>query len=452
MADVSTLHPDLTSDRTADWKLMRDVLNGQRAVKAAGTSYLPMPSGFKSMPDGGADAYDKAYKLRAIVPELLAPSLAAMIGIIHAKETKIDLPNGLQGIWENADGKGTSLEAFHRRITRHLLWLGRYGLLTTAPVDGGEPYLAGYVGDAIINWDDSFFVLDESGKKRDGYEWKDQKRFRVLELVDGRFTSTLYVGDEKGFTQEAQNQPVALGDKPLGFVPFYVGNARDVSTAVETPPLIGIANAIISAYQLSADWRWQLYMSGQETLVAINGDAPTQVGAGVAHSMKGTADLTPDLKYVSPSCTGIEAHEKAIEQQKQAAIMAGARMLDQQEKSQESGEARKLRFASETANLMSVAQVSAALLERGLKAAAIMKGLDDKDVVVKPPADLLDNTMSSEEFAKLFTVYESGGISWETFYERGQAGGIFSAERDAANELALINPDGAEDRDTSVLA
>lgn len=449
MQDVKTTHPDITPDRVADWCLMRNTMQGQRAVKREGVRYLPMPSGFKSMPDGGEEAYNRAYKLRAIVPELLAPSVAAMIGIIHAKETQITIPDGLSSIWENADGEGMSLEAFHRRITRYLLWLGRYGVLTTAPVDGGEPFLAGYAGDSIINWDRDFFVLDESGKKRSGFEWKDNPKFRVLELVDGLYVSTVYEGES--LDTVTISEPVALGGQRLEFVPFYVGNARDVVATVETPPLIGIANAIINAYQLSADWRWQLFMSGQETLVAINGEAPKTVGAGVVHQMMGNDTVTPDLKYVSPTCSGIEAHEAAIEKQVEAAVMAGARMFEQEKSTQESGEARRLRFASETANLQSISQVSAALLERGLKAAARMKGLDDSDIVVTPPKDLLDSTMSAADFAQLFTVYTQDGMSWETFYERGQAGGIFSPERDADEEFALIDPEGAEDERQAAL-
>ena len=98
MQDVKTKHPDLTPERLADWCLMRHTMQGQRAVKREGVRYLPMPSGFKGMADGGQDAYEKAYKLRAIVPELLAPSVAAMIGIIHAKETQITIPDGLSSI------------------------------------------------------------------------------------------------------------------------------------------------------------------------------------------------------------------------------------------------------------------------------------------------------------------------------------------------------------------
>ncbi|MCK3785438.1 DUF4055 domain-containing protein [Sinorhizobium meliloti] len=114
----------------------------------------------------------------------------------------------------------------------------------------------------------------------------------------------------------------------------------------------------MNAYQLSGDWRWQLFMSGQETLVAINGEAPKTVGAGVVHQMMGSDPMTPDLKYVASTCSGTQKHEDAIEKQKEAAVMAGAGMFEQEKSTQESGKARRLRFARETANLMSVSQVS----------------------------------------------------------------------------------------------
>ncbi|MQX57362.1 hypothetical protein [Sinorhizobium meliloti] len=128
----------------------------------------------------------------------------------------------------------------------------------------------------------------------------------MLELVDGLYVSTVYEGEDLGTI--TTSEPVALGGQRLDFVPFYVGNARDVVPAVETPPLIGIANAIINAYQLSADWRWQLFMSGQETLVAINGEAPKTVGAGVVHQMMGTvmtANTAISRWRPFRSCSGI---------------------------------------------------------------------------------------------------------------------------------------------------
>ncbi len=433
---VTAKHPEYTASREYQWRQMRDTVNGSLAVKRRGTAYLPMPNGFKAMADQGEAAYS-AYTTRADFPEIVAPSIGAMVGIVHGKEIQVDMPDALKYLWEDADGHGMSLEAFHRTITRHLLTLGRYAVLADAPASG-EPFLAGYAAESIINWDVNFYVLDETYLKRDGFIWTQEPRYRVLELVDGLYQATEYEGN---LGQGEPITPTARGNAPMRSIPFAIANARDLSAAIESPPLIGVSDAAISIYQLSADYRLQLFMSGQETLVAINGEAPSLVGAGVVHQMNGTGEMTPDLKYVSPSCSGIEAHKEAMTEQREAAVMAGARMFENSGNAQESGEARKLRFASETANLMSVAMASCGLLERGLKGAAMLAGLNPNEIVVTPPSDLLDNTMSPADLAALFDVYEKEGMSWQTYYERGQRGGIFSTERDADTEFDMITGD-----------
>lgn len=452
---VSARHPEVTPERVYEWRLMRDTYAGQEQVKHAarnmgnatggitsaterGETYLPKPSGFAAMRDGGALAY-QAYKLRAMLPEYVAPTVAAMVGIVHGREAQLEMPAAMAFLEEDIDGQGTPREIFHQRITRNLLLMGRYGLLADAPVGGGNPYLRGYEAETIINWDQGFYVLDESHMARDGFEWNRVRQYRVLDLVEGRYR--VRVLDEAGLDLVAEEYPVSRGGAAVDMLPFAVATSRDLTAGVETPPLIGVAQAAVAAYQLSADYRHQLYMSGQETLVAINGDAPTAVGAGVVHTMKGSSDLQPDLKYVSPTCAGINAHREAITEQRQAAMEAGARMF-QGGNGQESGEARRMRFASEMANLQSIANMSAALLETGLRHVAAFMGLNPRDVVAIPPADLLDRTMTPQDLQALFAVYNEGGMSWETYHANGQRGGIMSAERTHDEEFALIDGQG----------
>ena len=432
---VSTRHPEMDARRLSDFRTMRDTMVGAQQVKAAGTLYLPKPSGFASHGDGGDSAYE-AYKKRADFEELVAPTVAEMVGIVHAKETQIELPDAMAPIWENADGDGLTLEAFHRRITRNLLWLGRYGILTDAPAGGGMPFMAGYCAETIINWDSDFYVLDESEMRRDGFQWSHVERYRVLRLDGPAYVAEVHEG---GSVTDVT--PRRMGGGTLDVVPFVVGNARDLVPHLDTPPLIGVGNAAIAIYQLSADYRHQLFMSGQETLVAINGPAPQYVGAGVVHEMNEGGDQgnQPDLKYVGPSAKGIEAHKVAMEQQRRAAARAGAKLFDESEHSQESGDARRLRFAAETASIMSVALVSAGLLERGLRNVAVMMGQNPDAVVVTPPSDLMDNTMQADALERLFNVYDRGGMSWQTYYEAAQKGGIMSPERDADAEFSLID-------------
>ena len=433
---IETKHPSYDTARAADWDLCSTAYNGEAYIKEAGTKYLPQPSGYSAAgghDDGGKAAYD-AYKARAEFPEFMAVSVGAMVGVIHQREIQIEMPDAMAYLMESADGQRTTLEDFHRAITRNLLVSGRYGLLADAPETQGMPFLSGYSGASIINWDEDFFVLDESGHVRVGFDWEARTAHRVLQLDNGRYVQTYHDG-----AAERDITPTGLGGGALDRVPFAVANAKGVTSAIETPPLVGVARAARDVYQLSADQRLQLFMSGQETLVAINGPRPTAVGAGVVHEMTGAEGMAPDLKYVSPSCSGITAHGEKIAERKEAAAQAGARMFEQASSGQESGDARRLRFQSETANLMTVAQSSCALLERGLRDVAMMLRQNENDVVVKPPADLLDPTMDAQEVATLWGVVMQGGMSWPTFYERTQKGGVMSAERDADEEYALIS-------------
>jgi hypothetical protein len=447
MSGVDAKHPEY-ADHVSEWTLMRHTHRGEKAVKEAGEEYLPMPSGFRVQADSGRAMYG-AYQKRAQFPEIVAPTIRGMIGVIHRTEAQIEMPDAMLGLWERATSDGLPLEALHRRITGELLLTGRYGLLVDAPSTGGDlPYLAGYSAEALINWseDRDFFVLDESGWKRDEFAWSDQKGYRVLRLVDGRYEVETYSGTTRGADVL---QPTARGGQSLDQIPFVVIGPRDLAVAPQEPPLIGVARAALALYRLDADYRHQLYMSGQETLVVINGDAPTAIGAGVVITLtsgqgEDGKEYTPDAKYVGPSGRGIEAHRTAIQDERENAVAAGARIFDSAKKAAESGEALRLRYAAQTATLTSIAQASAAGVEKALRFAAVMIGADPNAVVVKPSLEFLDASLDPSAAEALLRVWQGGAISFETLYENLQRGEIASAERSAEEELKLIDREDIE--------
>ncbi len=453
MADVEEKHPDYTTESINEWALMRATKKGESEIKRKAELYLPKPSGFTMASDGGTAMYN-AYRKRAQFEEIVSPTISSLIGLAHNKETEIELPESMNYIIEKANKKGLTLNAFHQSITRNLLTTGRYCILTDAPVDGGEPILCGFIGETLINWDEGseFYVIDDSGPVRNGFKWTDQKRHIVLELVEGKYVQKIYID---GVEAVEQIEPTALGNKAMDRIPFAVANALDMTPDIQTPPLIGVAQAALANYQLSADYRHQLFMSGQETLVAINGKGPTAVGAGVIHEMQGAEGIDPDLKYVSPTCSGIEAHKEAMQANRSTAATAGARLLEQQDgNKQESGEARGLRFTSETASLQSIVNVSAQILERSLRDVALMKGLNEDDVSVTPPKDLMDQTLNPQDAKALVEVWQAGGVSHQTLDENLQRGGIRSKERTFEEEIVLINSvdDADEDDDLQAAA
>lgn len=434
---VDSRHPSYTADRVAEWDLCRDAYEGESAIKGAGPAYLPMPSGFAAMEDRGVAMY-AAYQARAQFPDIFAPSVGAMVGIIHGNDIQVELPAPLEYLREDVDGGGMTLTDLHRRVTRALLVSGRQGILADAPQDGGDPVLALYAGRTIINWDEGFYVLDESRMERDGFEWKPVTRYRVLELVEGRYVQSIWQNGER----VEMIEPRTRGGGYLSSIPFSVVSAQEVGPKINTPPLIGVARAAKAIYQLSADYRHQLFFSGQETLVAINGEPPSAVGAGVIHAMMGDGELKPDLKYVAPSCSGIDAHLRAIEHNREAAVQSGARMFEADQRTQESGEARKMRFRSETANLQSIAQSSCALVEFALRAVAEMKGVDPDGVTVDAPRDLLNASVTPQDAKALWEIVQTRGLSWETYFDAIKKGGLVDPDLTAEEEYERIDSYG----------
>lgn len=433
---VDTKHPDYTA-HAIEWQEMRDAYAGARLVKAAGEHYLPMPGGFRAQSDGGAAMY-RAYQKRAQFPELVAPTVRGMIGVIHGSEWQINMPDALAGIWERSTKDGMSLEAFSRRVTGEVLLAGRYGILVDLPREGGEvPYLAGYPAETVINWspDRDLFVLDESGLVRDGFRWEKKESWRVLELIDGIYRQR-YFRDRTSVEEVEVN---GRAGARLEEIPFVLIGSRDLSTGIDEPPLIGVARAALAYYRLDADYRHQLYNSGQETLFIINGEAPQYIGAGVVHVLESPQGLQPDARYVGPSGRTIDAHRQAMLDERDNAANAGAKLFQDAAQNQESGEARRLRFGAETATLKSIAQTSAAGLEKALRYAARMIGANEQEVVVTPPARLLEPVMNAQEALALVNAWQNGAFSYQTLYENLQRGQIASAERDHDAEMAMID-------------
>lgn len=456
---VDTKHPDYEL-MAPEWRLMRDAAAGETTIKAAGSPagelYLPRPSGFPRNRAG--NALYSAYKVRARFPEILSPAVQAMVGVIHQAEHKIEMPDSMLGIWERATADGLPLEAFHRRVTAEVLTTGRYAILADASSGGDMPWLAGYQTEALINWADdrTMFVLDESGLVRDGFRWTQRDQYLALLIEGGRYVGVRYNAAGQALAEPAQ--PQTARREAMSEIPLVVIGPRDLSLTPEAPPLIGIARAAVAMYQLSADYRWQLYMSGQETLFVINADRPDMVGAGVVVELRGSAELEPDAKYVGPSGAGIEAHRKAMEDEAKNAANAGAQLFNVEGggRSQESGDARRLRYAAETASLLSVAQASAAGLEKALRHVGKMMGLSDAEIekiTVRAPKTIVDQEMTPERMNAILGLWEKALISGETAYENLQAGGIANPDRTYEQEQKLIETDeiGREEEERAAI-
>lgn len=453
---LKSTHPSYDA-MSADWSLMRDAYLGERVVKLKGEVYLPPTPGhtLDSMDAGkpGRLAYE-AYKLRAKFPDYVSDAVERYIGLLHNKAAEIELPPQLEPLREKATVDGESLLGLLRRMNEQQLVPGRLGLMLDFPEipDPAKPlpYIAMYYAETMRNWDESndgqsvnalqLMVLDESGPVRDNdFVWKDVEKYRVLQLgtpvmpeVADAQSSTTPNDPTEGVGAKVYMQgvfelrngggsvdpalmrvPVYRG-QPLDELPFVVVNSKDIITAPDNPPLIGLGRLCMTIYRGEADYRYTLFMQGQDTLVTIGqvqqdgthvtSDEPLRVGAGARIGL----EVNGDAKYVGIGAEGIEHQRAALEADNKEAEFRAGILISPSAGKQESGDALTTRVAAQTASLVQIAKASAAGLENLLRIAAKWMGADPKAVKVTPNLEFAPVLVTGQEAAQLMGARAMG--------------------------------------------
>ncbi len=404
-------HPQYM-DRLPDWQMMLDFFKGSRAVKAARTLYLPptatmVADGMGNANDIGEKAYS-AYLMRSIFPHYIKEAVEKFLGVMFQNEPKITLPKPMEYLLENATPYRESLSAFLRRINAQQLLLGRCGVLVDMPDSekyGALPYLTLYTAPTILNWDDGrhesvrgdnqtclrFVVLDETGEvsNPETLAWETQERYRLLQLNDGTYQASVGINslivDHEGLLTPN------ISGRSLDEIPFVFFNDKDNLPDCGDPPLLQLAHLCAAIYRGEADYRQNLYMQSQDTLVitgsikntGVSDDMPKsdiRVGAGsVIYLSDGSK-----AEYVGVSSSGLAEQRLSIEADKALAERLTGSLSSNNSATKESGEALQIRLSEQTAMLRQIAATGANGLQSSLRQIARWMDLPEEEVVVKP--------------------------------------------------------------------
>ena len=464
---IKSTHPQYDKKKE-DWQLCRDSFDGDTVVKDKGHEYLPPTPGqiVDGFFGGNADARAayEAYKARAVFPDFFTMGVETLIGILNSKEAQIELPPELEYLRTEATLTGEGLGAVLRKVHEQQLITGRVGLLADLPVNPDQTnpkqYISLWNAETILNWDDGSFndgfnvlnlvVLDESGYERmDGYEWREVKKYRVLTLGEVGENEPLGVY-KSGVASETEDvnwvTPVLKG-KSLDTIPFVFIGPKDMDITPDTPPLLGLARLCMVIYRGEADYRFCLFMQGQDTLVVVGGmraDATTnqdsiRVGAGARIDV----DQGGDAKYVGVGGDGLAEQRMALEADRSLAAVRTGQLLAPGKMSMESGEALKTRVAAQTATLTSVAIAGAAGLEQALRKMAKWQGADPAKVKVSPNLDFTNVAIAGQDIVQLLTAKNLGApLSYQTIFEVLKDHGL--TRNDFETEMELIRKDPKE--------
>lgn len=445
---VQSTNPDYDA-HIEEWRMMDDALEGEGAIKRSPCN-LPKPSGMVEAEklDGAGNAYlYRNYTDRAQYEHWVRDSLRSMMGLVSRLIPEVKLPSGLKQLEDNATADGFGLTQLFLRVVRQTISHGRVPLVVNVD-DSGQPYFATYAVRNAINWDTAdqggrqdlvLAVFREFRKKDAGdrYSHECVTVFREF-YMEGEVCYTAVRNEGGELIEDARPLGTVGTDnqlvRGLEYIPVIYCGSTDNSPEVDEIPLLTMARAALKSYQLSADYFTALHqtshpqpwVSGLDESVELSVTGPSAAW-----------DLGPNgsCGYLEFQGAGIEAVRKAMEDQKNAALEAGAKVMDVS--GTESGEARKTRQNDQHATLHSIVIAAAAAIEQAVRYAAEWTGYNPDDVVFKVKPEFIIPVVNAQVLAELQKSVMAGTISAETYWQYLTTGKL--PERPYDEEAELIS-------------
>lgn len=434
---VKTQHPEYAK-HYPKWVMMQDALDD--LVIQKGTAYLAKTPGMLTLEledrESGLRVYD-GYKSRAQYPLWVVDSIRTMNGLLTRLKPEVELKHKQLDILKTqATADGFGLDQLFIRCCVEALGKGRYGLLVDFD-DKGQPFIAMYNAQSIINWklgdvggrrDARLVVLSEDhiSKDQNKYGHNTETHYRELELVDGHYEVNLLNASDEA----VEKFEPKMGAKRLNFIPFVFGGSLDNSPEIDDIPLLTMAKCAVKYYQLSADYYQSLYLTAHPQPYTIGAtDVELKVSGPM---MLWELPQGASCGFMEIQGNGIEKTKAEMESQKNAAVEAGAKVLDAG--SNESGEARKARQNDQHASLHTVVKAAAEAIEQACKYAALWLGLDDSEIRFTVPLEFSQD-IDPQVLAQLSNLMLAGKISSDTVWSYLQTGKIPERDKDAEDDL-----------------
>ncbi len=452
---VQTKHPEY-SKLIAKWKRCRDVAKGQDAVHAAGVEYLPA---LKNQED---EEY-QSYKRRATFFNATWRTISGLSGMLFRKSPKLAIADSVLPLLDTVTQDGQSLTVFAMEVVEECLKVGRVGILVDYPVVNAagmtmadaqllnlRPTLAEYEAESIINWRTEVrnnrrvltmvVLCEEREEKVDEFETKEEERYRVLDLIEGKYRVRLFKVDK------TTQQDIQIGDDmfplmnnaPLSYIPFYFLSSDDTEVCPDDPPLIDLVDLNLAHYRVTADYEhgchftalptgWiaghtmeegqQLYVGSQTFLILPSADA--KVG------------------FLEFSGAGLSALKTNLDHKEAQMAVLGARMLEPQKKAVETAEVAAVHRSGDYSVLAAMAQSISIGMTQALKTFSMWAG-GGEDVTFELNRDFLPMQMTSQQLSALVLAWQQGGISKQTLFDNLKAGEIIAADKDFETEETQI--------------
>jgi hypothetical protein len=426
---VNDLHPSY-EENAGDWKLVRDMVAGAKAVRAGGEAYLPKLS---------AMTYSEyvAYKNRAQFFNATARTLSGLAGVISRKPPTINLGDAesLRPLLDKCTVDNQSFFVFIRNIIRETLTTGRIGAFVDAPVDGGLPYFASYTAENITNWREMIYegrkvpdqiVLRETVSLPSDFGSSEAIQYRELVLDEnGVYVQRVWVpiksaNGQLNYAVQGQYYPRLPG---LGFfrneIPFVVFGPYHTGLVVQRSPMLDIAELNKLHFQRSAQLAHGQFYTATPTYWAVppagSSETPEyRVGPNTVWLMD-TPNACGILEYRGE---GLKYLENACQQLENQMASLGARLVtDRKHSVAESTEVADMRNKGETSILYEIVESIEFGLNELLRIWVRWHGRNPKGVSVQLNRDFVGAPLEYRKWLQLDRAHTTGDIDDETYFK-----------------------------------
>lgn len=482
-----------------DLNLIRNELGGTRSMHLASKDYISKWSAETK------SNYDMRRRGETFF-EGLGRTLSAAVGMLFAKPPAMEWNQSEAAMaehWQNIDAAGTAGEVFVKRFAEDALKNGLSILLIDHPQSPEgtvvtaanerelnlRPTWASYCRSSAINWfvetvenaaTLTLLVLHEPALVRSGlFGVKTEHRYRILRLLPPgakqgndaaleHWTATweLWRLKNDDGTQVTDFEQIRFGTfkgrdgLPSSRLPVAIAYAgRTDAQMCAVPPLMGVAWANLSHWQLSTDLRFNTLVAGfaQPTITGriatddMTSTIPKKVEIGPLALVHLEAGGT--FAWTEAAGTGLgRLAELVLEKLRQIGAL-GVAFLTQDTRAAETAEAKRLDAAAENATLATAAQGIEDAVNLALEFHAWYLGIDKAgSPVLTLSRDYEDTSIDATIMTAYVNAVEKAGLPVRLLLEAWQQGGRIASDEDLdalemeimANQQAIADQQAAE--------
>lgn len=458
------------------WERQRDAVDGEDAVKAQprDRDYLPPLAGQTHGSANSNLASYSAYKQRASFHNATARTRDGLVGAILRRPPRVTTPIPDAMLREVGSGF-ESLEEVVTKILDEVVGVGRVGALVDSESNGGDPMVALYRTENIINWQEmrykgrryctSIVLIEDTGYWEERLD-RTLDRLRVLRLGDPADAGVPYNGrqldvEDPVYFQEVWEESVVEGELGTGmdtdfelvevvvptgrggrrfdYIPFTMFNYGDLQCRPSKPPLLDLTVVNFSHYRNSADMEHGLHFTAlpQPWAAGFDFDGAVYIGSGSAWITD-----QPDARagYLEFSGAGLAAIREQMDRKERRMAALGARLLEEQAPASaaEAAETVKLRHSGEGSVLARIADNVSRGLRDVLENLTYMLGLAG-DNEVELNTDFGVEGLDPKMLTALMQQVQAGLMSPEAYRYNLSRGELYPEGWTDAQESAAID-------------